>query len=302
MRSHDLQEHFLAKLRSGLAVLAVVSLATLATACGGGGDDEDEEGGSGTETDFSGVWSITESVDDNCFDESYTETYELTLTQSGSTVTIDDGTEVEDATASGDTISWSREEEEEGATMTYEGSATVDGDSMTGEAEWTITMGGESCSGSSTFVGTRISGGDDTGGGDTGGDDTGGGDTGGGDTADGEEVEPNDSQENATQLVMSGSSYSVSGNVDDTNDTLDLFAFSPPASGSYTIALNGSDEADDIDLWVYDSNGTTLDVSENVGPQESVTINLSAGLVYYIEAYAYETLSGADYVLTVTQN
>lgn len=299
MRQQDLRlfEHFPTRLRGGLAVLAIVSLSVLASACGGGGGDEGDngDGGNNVDVNFAGDWSVTQTVQDTCGAGNYTESYIITIEGQGADLTLDDGSEMVDLEVNDDTVSWSAEYSEDGYTTTIEGHATVSGDTISGVSDWSVSGPDISCGGTSTFQGTRVTDGTDDG-------STGGSTDGDGSGADDEEMEPNDSWETATLISLSGSSVTYAGNVDDTNDVSDYFSFTPGASGSYTITLNGLDEMDDIDLAVRDSNGNVLDSSEDFGPDEAVTIILSAGLVYYIEVYGYETLTGADYELTVARN
>lgn len=296
----ELFQSFIDRSRSAALVLAVSAPLALA-GCGGGDDDKDEggSGGNGDAVNMVGTWTVTETITDTCGGGSYTETFTFTITEESAGLVLED--EMEDTVVlqvNGNTATWSVNETTEEGSFSLEGTATFSGNNISGSSEWTIQADGFSCGGSSTFTGTRVSGDPGTGG-------NGGDDNGGLPTPDAMEVEPNSDMYSATMINMTGSTVTYGGFVSDGfdgEDYIDYFAFSPPVSGSYTITLKGDSAMDDIDMAVYDSIGAEIAESSTFGPNESVTLTLNAGLVYYIEVYGYETLQGSNYVLTVTRN
>src|SRR5690606_10234205 len=125
-----------AGLRRGLAVLAFISLGALLAACGGGGDDGDSDGGDagngGSDVEFAGTWSVTETVADTCGAGNYTETYTIVVTEINGEYVTDDGADEVDLEIDGDTMRWSYESTQDGHTVSMEGTATVSGDTFTG--------------------------------------------------------------------------------------------------------------------------------------------------------------------------
>lgn len=292
-------EHFLDKFRSGALLVAVIAPLALGGCLPGGDDDDDEDekggDGGGEVSTFVGTWSITETGNDGCFDGPFTDTYTITIREENGELVLDDGELVAELEVDGNTASWTLDQSEEGVTAVHTGEATVSGDTINGTTQWSASGEGMSCEGQAAFTGTRVSAG------------TPDGDDDGGElpTPDAMEVEPNQPMANATVISMSGSTVTYGGSIGDGfdgEDFLDYFAFGPSTNGSYTITLKGDDPMDDIDLAVYRSDGEEAADSSTFGPNESITLSLSAGLVYYIRVYGYETLEGSNYTLTITRN
>lgn len=135
------------------AICALVLLALLG--CG-----DDNKSTAPAEVDFTGTWSVTETTDGTDCDEGITvDSYVVTAQQTGSTVVVftQDGTF--SGSVSGREVTWNSD-------VTGDGGWTVsivtltffeDGNSFTGSSTWTWTGGNESCSGSSTLNGSRLS-------------------------------------------------------------------------------------------------------------------------------------------------
>ena len=145
----------------------IIALGFLTVSCGGGG------GGSTTPTDtttnsIEGVWAITEtSKDGNCAVPAPKETFDLTVTQNGNSITIvDEDSNSFTGTLSGQNLSWSGSYSDAapdgtpGTTTLNSMSAIIDAscNSLSGSANWTWTAtdgSGYSCSGTTTFTGSR---------------------------------------------------------------------------------------------------------------------------------------------------
>jgi hypothetical protein len=119
-------------------------------------DDDTSEGN----TDVSDSWSISETVNANaCGEGTYTDSYALTITQSGSQLSVQSSIGTHTGTVSGNQLNWSGSYFEDGGTTSTSISATFSGNSLSGSSSWTWSGGGEFCSGTSSFTGTRTSGG-----------------------------------------------------------------------------------------------------------------------------------------------
>lgn len=130
---------------------------------GGGGGAEGEGAASGN---VSGRWSVvTTPQSDSCGDAG-SESYDLDITQSGSSVTATapDGRSYQ-GTLSGSTLRWMGSYPEQGGTTTVNLMGTLSGERVTGTASWTWSGPDGSCEGTSSFTATRISGGPTAGGG-----------------------------------------------------------------------------------------------------------------------------------------
>lgn len=148
-----------------------------------GGSSGGTTGGTSNTTgamDVSGAWAITETVKSAsgvCAESiGSSSSYTVNVSQNGSSLTVTVSTlpgQSFSGSLSGSTLSWTGSyAEPSGGTSTITSmSLTVSGNSLSGNSNWSWSGSGESCTGASSFTGTR------SGGGTTGG--TSGGSTGG---------------------------------------------------------------------------------------------------------------------------
>jgi hypothetical protein len=112
--------------------------------------------------------------------------------------------------------------------------------------------------------------------------------------------EPNDSAPEATVLATDayGNSLACGLSVHKSfND--DFFRYVAPASGELTVSLDLSQDLGDIDLFVLDQNLSLVGSAETLDKIETVTINVVAGGVYYIQVQGYEGARHAHYDLII---
>jgi glucose dehydrogenase len=103
-----------------------------------------------------GLWYITETEKPNTCDDP-TGSFNLSVVQSGKNVTVevDYSGSIMSGTYCGNVISSSGSYPEEGGTTTISVTATVSGNSLSGNAVWSWTDGFQDCSGTSVFTGAR---------------------------------------------------------------------------------------------------------------------------------------------------
>lgn len=121
---------------------------------GGGGDAELKE----PIGDISGSWAVSERVDArNCLEGIYTDTYTLTLSQSGNSVRASTAAGNFTGTLSGKTLSWSGSFPEDGGTTQASVKMSIAGSCQraTGSSSWKWSDGVDSCSGTTTIEATR---------------------------------------------------------------------------------------------------------------------------------------------------
>ena len=133
--------------------------------CGGGGggsdDNNGDDNGAPALVDLSGTWQVNETVDGNC-DEDYPYTRILiyTGTQQGNTVTMTDTVENREihATLNGYTLKSTYTVPDGDGTLTVSSTVTCSGDgqSFTGEGQWTYNETGYSCTGTTQVTGTKL--------------------------------------------------------------------------------------------------------------------------------------------------
>jgi hypothetical protein len=132
--------------------LAAAFVTAALTACS---DDSSEPT---TTLDIAGTWTITENVDGtDCGDGTYTDTYDLSVSQNGSSITVGIGGLTFSGTLNGSNLTWSGSFPEDGGTTSVNITATVasSGDSLSGSSTWGWSDGVESCAGTSTFTGVK---------------------------------------------------------------------------------------------------------------------------------------------------
>ena len=129
------------------ALLAVGFAAFLLTSCG-----------DSTGPEVSGLWTITEIVNAaDCGDGIYTDTYTMTITQSGNDITVLVSGLAFTGTLEGNRLRWSGSYPEEGGIITANVDLTIsdDGNSLSGSSSWTYTDGLFSCSGTTQVSGVK---------------------------------------------------------------------------------------------------------------------------------------------------
>ncbi len=129
------------------AFLAVGFAAVLLTSCG-----------DSTGPDVSGIWTITEVVNAvDCGEGTYTDTYTMTVTQSGNEITVLVSGLAFTGTLEGNRLRWSGSYPEDAGITTLNADVTIsdDGNSLSGSASWTWTDGSFSCSGTTQVSGVK---------------------------------------------------------------------------------------------------------------------------------------------------
>lgn len=127
-----------------------------------------------------------------------------------------------------------------------------------------------------------------------------------------EEYEPNNTLDNANPVSFRSAApdehigIDITGAVNQDDDQADFFILTPPRSGQFLVYLctdtcTDSLQSDQVYLSVYDQNQTTI-ASTPVGTVETqrLSVDLVAGLAYYVEMNGYNTGSTAiDYKLVI---
>ena len=245
----------------------IISLVTL-TACTSGGG-----GTSATTADASGVWLITDTSGSNtCGDPvGVVNTYTLTITQSGTTLTVSDGTNIYTGSISGHTISWSGSYPESGGTVTITNlSLTLSQDelSVSGTVSWSWSDGfGFTCTGSSNISGINTSG-----------------------TATDDQYEENDDILNATPTFENTVYTAVQ--LDEDWYQIDV----TPGYERVVVNLGFTNADGDIDLELYDSFGNFVYGSYSTTDNEQIDYTVSAGGTYYLRVFYAD--AGNTYTLS----
>ena len=133
------------------SLICVLALSVAFVACGG------EEVGCAEPVDVAGEWEMTSTVvSDNC-DGRVDQTYQMTITQEGNTLTAETPELTFSGMICGNQIQMNGSFPEDEGTVTVNATLNVsaEGDSMQGSDTWTWTDGVESCSGSDSLSGTR---------------------------------------------------------------------------------------------------------------------------------------------------
>ena len=126
-----------------------------------------------------------------------------------------------------------------------------------------------------------------------------------------DEYEPNNSFDNANPVSFGNAApdqhigIEITGSVDLASDTADYFILTPPRTDVYAVYLCGEScteqpVTDEVFIAVYDQSQTTL-VSTSIGTltEQQLTVDLQAGLAYYVEINGYNTASTFGYRLVV---
>ena len=126
------------------------------------------------------------------------------------------------------------------------------------------------------------------------------------------EYEPNNTLDNANPVSFKSAApdehigIDITGAVNSADDRADFFIFTPPRTGQFLIYLcsdscGESLQSDEVYLMVYDQSQSTV-ASTPMGTVEvqHLSVDLVAGLAYYVEVNGYNTGSTAeDYKLVI---
>ena len=120
------------------------------------------------------------------------------------------------------------------------------------------------------------------------------------------EYEPNNTLDNANPVGFRAAApeehigMDITGAVNSADDPADFFIFTPPRSGQFLVYLcsdtcTDSLQTDRVYLMVYDQSQSTI-ASTPVGSVETqrLSVDLVAGLAYYVEVNGYNTGSTAE--------
>ena len=129
-----------------------------------------------------------------------------------------------------------------------------------------------------------------------------------------DEYEPNNALANASLLSLPAMStdaaepVTIGGSITSLVDATDFFIFTPPASGAYRLfvceaSCDTAANDDAIYLMVYDQSQTTVAATPvGVAADQSVEVELTAGLAYYIEINGYNVGNVRyDYELAISR-
>lgn len=112
------------------------------------------------------------------------------------------------------------------------------------------------------------------------------------------EIEPNNDPGTAMVINVPGT---VTGSVNLLSDEFDYFIFTLNQAATITIDLRGADANMDLDLALYDQTVTLIDISASDTQNEQIERQLDAGVAYYIEVEAFDTLGqSSGYTLDIT--
>jgi hypothetical protein len=264
-------------------LVLIGGLSALFAGCGGGGGGGGDEALVAPIGDLSGVWTVSDTPSSTqC--AVYPDEYPLTLTQTGNSLSVFDGSNTFNGTISGNTVRWTGSYPDAGGTTTITSlTATVAPtcNSFSGNSTWTWSAPGETCSGTSTFTGTRN-------------DPIGCGGGGGGSIA---EVEPNNTPALAQSVTRP---VTISGSIvgDDVSPTdIDIFKFTMASAGTVTITLTGG-TVQDMDLYLLDSTETIIASGTTLVSNESISMSVGSG-TYYVAVYPYDVSAVTSYTLSI---
>jgi len=126
------------------------------------------------------------------------------------------------------------------------------------------------------------------------------------------EYEPNNTLDNANPVQFRSAAadehigLEITGTVTRTADASDFFVFTPPRSGAFLVYLCADTcgeplQSDAVYLMVYDQSQSTIASTSMGGMQvQQLSVELVAGLAYYVEVNGYNTgASTLDYKLVV---
>ena len=133
-------------------------LVCLAASCGGGSSSANTSC-----PDLSGAWNVTEVVDDTkCGAGTLSESGDANVVQNGCSFTLAYGSQVISGTLSGNALSGTTQQTEQGGvtTGTFNGQLSADTGSATGLASWTYQSVSNTCTGTTQITAHRRSAGD----------------------------------------------------------------------------------------------------------------------------------------------
>ncbi len=111
------------------------------------------------------------------------------------------------------------------------------------------------------------------------------------------EIEPNN--DTGTAMVINVPE-TVTGSVNLLSDEFDYFIFTLNQAATVTIDLRGADANMDLDLALYDQTVTLIAISASGTQNEQIERQLDAGVAYYIEVEAFDTLGqSSSYTLDI---
>jgi len=126
------------------------------------------------------------------------------------------------------------------------------------------------------------------------------------------EYEPNNTLDNANPVQFKNAAadehigLDITGTVNQSTDSSDFFVFTPPRSGPFLVYLCSTTcgeplQSDAVYLMVYDQSQSTIASTSMGGVQtQQFSVELVAGLAYYVEVNGYNTgASTLDYKLVV---
>lgn len=148
----------------------LVTVALALGACGGGGGGGADDGHGGPAANVAGIWSSSEQIDARqCGEGQYGDVETYTIAQNGNALTITSASGGSyNGSINGNTLNWSGSYPEDGGvvSITLQVQVAGDGNSMSGQASWTWSGQGDSCSGTAQLTALRQSSGGDGGSGD----------------------------------------------------------------------------------------------------------------------------------------
>ncbi len=111
------------------------------------------------------------------------------------------------------------------------------------------------------------------------------------------EIEPNNDTGAAMVINVP---ETVTGSVNLLSDEFDYFIFTLNQAATVTIDLRGADANMDLDLALYDQTVTLIAISASGTQNEQIERQLDAGVAYYIEVEAFDTLGqSSGYTLDI---
>jgi hypothetical protein len=102
------------------------------------------------------------------------------------------------------------------------------------------------------------------------------------------EIEPNN--DIGTAMAIIDVPNTLMGSVNLALDEFDYFVFTLNQAATVAIDLSGASMGADLDLALYDQTSTLIGISADDGATEHIEVSLDAGVAYYIEVEAFDTL------------
>jgi hypothetical protein len=230
--------------------------------------------------DVAGTWfSRTANNAVNCGAGEFIDGQTLVVTQDDSVITLLTSTgNTFSGTVNGDLLEWTGNFEERGGTTTFTSlSATVSGNSVSGNATWTWTDGTDSCNGTMEITASRDWG-----------------------VA---ESDSNSRPPNSFDLLefTDGVAF-VTGTALTTNDE-DYFLLVLATDATIQAELSHFDvQTSNLDLEILDENLIQVTLSDSADAFEKVEAQLQAGVTYYIGMLPTSITDAESYILSVDVN